>query len=209
MNNKNQIFVLEEFFISDQTNLIINELNEQINEFYLGLVRRLANDKKRLVISVNDKIENKGLDLFGTNEIFSYNTKNKKDISRLILSSEKKIIFTDYKNYKNFRDNCITINTYQYEHDIKSVIKNYFKINNENLISFCLSNPESTMYEIMKYQVNSNNYNSETKYIQNKNFILDIRKDIYKIKSKNTNLKKAYELNKKEALFKKLNFLVY
>ena len=61
----------------------------------------------------------------------------------------------------------------------------------------------------MKHQGNSNNYNSETKYNQSKNFILDIRKDIYKIKSKNTNLKKSYELNKKEALFKKLNFLVY
>lgn len=209
MNNKSQIFLFEQFFLSDQSNLIINELSDQINEFYYSFIKSLAEDKKKKIIFKDDKNAHNGLDLFGSSEFFIYDTKSKKDISSLISTSEKKIIVTDYKNYKIYKNNCIAINSYQYENDIISVIKDYYKIDNKNLIEFCLRNPESTINEVMKYNTNPNNYNYFIEYIDNKNFILEIRKKIYEIKSKNINLKKIYEFNKKEALYKKLSFLTY
>ena len=62
--------------------------------------------------------------------------------------------------------------------------------------------------EVSKYKLNSKNYIVDT-LVKEKNFILSIRKDIFKSKNSVGDLKKLFLKLKSEVNYKKFNFLVY
>ena len=120
---------------------------------------------------------------------------------------KKKIVFTDYKNYKRIDSKITKINSYKYENDISFFIKQELNIDNDELIYFCKNNPVLLFSETTKYLINNSQYSKDHSLIEEKNHILDIRKKIFEIKRNNSD-ESLYQ-NKKEAEYKKLNFLTY
>ena len=115
---------------------------------------------------------------------------------------------SDYKNYKKYKKKYIVINGYDFEKDVKSYIYEYCKVNNEDLLNYIISQPYFTQSEINKYRVNKSGYLIDNG-IKDNNFILDIRKDIFVLKKNRYDIKKLFDFIKKEARYKKLNFLTY
>ena len=210
MNKKDQISIIERFLISDEQTIIINQVNEEIGIFYLEIIRYYA-EKNRINISIDQGDEFMGSedDLFGLKEIKVYNITNKNKIAAVLNSDNKKIVFTDYKNYKklNTKNNCI--NGYKFEYDIVFFIEHELKINNDELLYYCKNNPALLFSEISKYIINNNQYISDQGRIAEKNHILNLRKSIFEIKKNNLNVKNLYLNIKKEAMYKKLSFLIY
>ena len=68
------------------------------------------------------------------NSIFPNFDDKKNDLAILIevllQSQDKKIIRTDYKNYKKFNRDVMSINGYEYEKDMATFIKNELNIDN-------------------------------------------------------------------------------
>ena len=91
-------------------------------------------------VSFNNEADNvsDNSDLFGLKKIHIFNLTSSKKIDKLLLSREKLIIFTDYKNFKKYQKNYQTINGYNFSNDLKVFIKNTLKIENQNLIEICL-----------------------------------------------------------------------
>ena len=210
MNKKDQISIIKRFLISDEQTIIINQVNEEIGIFYLEIIRYYA-EKNRIKISIDQGDEFMGSedDLFGLKEIKVYNITNKNKIAAVLNSDNKKIVFTDYKNYKklNTKNNCI--NGYKFEYDIVFFIEHELKINNDELLYYCKNNPALLFSEISKYIINNNQYISDQGRIAEKNHILNLRKSIFEIKKNNLNVKNLYLNIKKEAMYKKLSFLIY
>lgn len=207
MKNKiNQINLIDDFFKSSEINLIINNYNEEIIVFYLNLIKYFAYENK---IKIKFDENNGPVDLFENRSISVYKTTSTKNIEKLINSSDKKIIFADYKNFKKFNKSIIAINTYHYEQDVKIYITQKFEINDNSLISFCQNNPVLAFSEITKYLVNNNNYTNDEKLNTETNHILNIRKSIFMSKRERNNIKDLYNLIKSEADYKKFSFLTY
>ena len=82
-------------------------------------------------------------------------------------------------------------------------------VNNDELLYFCKNNPVLLFSETSKYLTNNNQYSNDQSLVEEKNHVLDIRKKIYEIKRKNSEIKSLYQNIKKEAEYKKLNFLTY
>ena len=78
-----------------------------------------------------------------------------------------------------------------------------------NLINFCISQPYLTNSEILKFTVNKNNYVVDPLVHEKDNFILRIRKEVYKLNRKNIDAKKLFFILKNEVKYKKFNFLTY
>ena len=207
MRNKiNQVGLIDDFFKSSEINLIINDYNEEIIVFYLNLIKYFAYENK---IKIKFDENNGPVDLFENRSISVYKTTSTKNIEKLINSSDKKIIFADYKNFKKFNKSIIAINTYHYEQDVKIYITQKFEINDNSLISFCQNNPVLAFSEITKYLVNNNNYTNDEKLNTETNHILNIRKSIFMSKKERRNIKDLYNLIKSEADYKKFSFLTY
>lgn len=207
MKNKiNQVNLIDDFFKSSEINLIINNYNEEIIVFYLNLIKYFAYENK---IKIKFDENNGPVDLFENRSISVYKTTSTKNIEKLINSSDKKIIFADYKNFKKFNKSIIAINTYHYEQDVKIYITQKFEINDNSLISFCQNNPVLAFSEITKYLVNNNNYTNDEKLNTETNHILNIRKSIFMSKRERNNIKDLYNLIKSEADYKKFSFLTY
>ena len=210
MNKEKQISLIKNFITSNEETLLINQVNDNIAIFYQGLVRYYVN-KQGAKINIDSHadttvIEN---DLFGTKSIQIFNTTNAKKIDALVNVRYKKIIFTDYKNFKRLNSKLNCINGYQFEKDVVFFIKSELNINNDELIYYCKNNIALLFSETSKYLINSNQYFSDHSLDNEKNHILDIRKAIFENKKNNFNIKSLYQNIKKEAEYKKLSFLTF
>ena len=210
MSKINQILLIEKFFTSNEENLIINQVNEEFGLFYLTVVKYFA-DKRTISLIVDNNEESIGIedDLFGQKKIKIFNLTNSKKLAVTLNLNNKKIIFTDYKNYKKLVSNYNCINGYKFEFDIMSFIKDELKIDNDELLQYCKNNPALIFSETSKYLINNNKYSKDQSLAEEKNHILNIRKSIFEIKRNNLNIKNLYINLKKEADYKKFNFLTY
>ena len=210
MSKINQILLIEKFLTSNEENLIINQVNEEFGLFYLTVVKYFA-DKRTISLIVDNNEESIGIedDLFGQKKIKIFNLTNSKKLAATLNLNSKKIIFTDYKNYKKLVSNYNCINGYKFEFDIMSFIKDELKIDNDELLQYCKNNPALIFSETSKYLINNNKYSKDQSLAEEKNHILNIRKSIFEIKRNNLNIKNLYINLKKEADYKKFNFLTY
>ena len=189
--------------------LLMNEVNEEISSFYVFFLFYLTNNTAtNLKIAQNlTQISNEA-DLFGQQNITVFRTTNSRDINVLLKSNSKVIILTNYKNFKKYQSAHDSINGYNYLDDIKYLLKNVMKIENIELINFCLNSPQLIYSETSKYLINSEGYLKEEGIIKLSNFIVDIRKSIFDSKQK-VDIKRTFYNIKKEALYKKFSFLTY
>jgi len=210
MNKKNQISLIKEFINSPDKNILINQVNDDIAMFYLTVIEYYSkkNETKVNITAPTEDIV-AGDDLFGTKLIQILTITNSKRLDVVLKDSNKKIVFTDYKNYKKLNLKLQSINGYQFENDLIFFIKNVLSINNDDLIHYCKNNTALLFSETSKYLVNSNHYSSDRSLADDKNHILDIRKSIFENKRKNFDVKDLYQNIKKEAAYKKLSFLTY
>ena len=210
MNQKNQILSIKEFIDSNENNLLINQVSDEVAIFYLGVLKYYANNKD-IKISNNNLSEDvlNNQDLFGTKTIQTYNITNAKKIDSILDAQSKKVIFTDYKNYKRLSSKLNSINGYQFEKDVVFFIRNELNIDNDTLLDYCKHTPVFLFSETSKFLINSNQYTSDHSLIENKNHVLDIRKSIFENKRNNINIQMLYQNIKKEAEYKKLSFLTY
>ena len=210
MNNKSQLLHIENFIISETETIMINQVSDEIGCFYLNVIKHYADRKNIKVNFHNDnetfRSEN---DLFAPNEIKILVTNNTKKITEATNTNNKKIIFTDYKNYKKFNSKFNCINGYKFDLDLIFFIKEELKINNDELLYFCKNNPALLVSETSKYLINNNQYTKDQALLEEKNHILNIRKSIFENKKDDFNIKKIYLNIKKEAAYKKLSFLTY
>ena len=210
LNKEPQILLINKFLKSNEETMLINQVSEELSIFYLSIIKYYA-DKQGFKISVDDNNGTTGSedDLFGQKEIKILNVTNTKKLTTALNSNKKKIIFTDYKNYKKLSANFNCINGYKFEHDIIFFIRDELKIENDELLYYCKNNPVLLFSEFSKYLINNNQYSSDQTLIDEKNHILDIRKSIFENKKNNFNIKNLYLNIKKEAEYKKLSFLTY
>ena len=210
MNKKNQILLIKDFIDSNDENMLINQVNDEIAIFYLGVLKYYANNKG-IKISNNTLFEDvlNEQDLFGTKIIQTFNIANAKKIDVTLNAQSKKVVFTDYKNYKRLSSKLNSINGYQFEKDVVFFIKNELDINNDELLDYCKHNPALLISETSKFLINSNQYSSDRSLIEDKNHILDIRKLIFENKRNKINIQILYQNIKKEVEYKKLSFLTY
>ena len=210
MNKEGQVSLIEKFLISSEKTLLINQVSDEMGIFYLSIIKYFA-DKHGVRINVDDNNDTMATedDLFGQKEIKIFIITNTKKLATTLNSVKKKIIFTDYKNYKKLNANFNSINGYKYEQDIVFFIRDELKINNDELLYFCKNNPILLFSEISKYLINNNLYLSDQTLVDEKNHILEIRKSIFENRKNNFNIKNLYLNIKKEAEYKKLSFLTY
>ena len=201
---------IKDFLNNNEANfLLINQVNDEIGSFYLYVIIYLS---KSLGINVNfnneaDNISDNS-DLFGLKKIHIFNLTSSKKLDNLLLSKEKLIIFTDYKNFKKYQKNHQTINGYNFSNDLKVFIKNTLKIENQNLMEICLKNPQLILSETSKYLINKDNYLKDESIHIEVNKILEIRKNIFELK-RNESLQQLFSAIKEEAKYKKFSFLTF
>ena len=201
---------IKDFLDNNEANFIlINQVNDEIGSFYLYVIIYLS---KSLGINVNfnneaDNISDNS-DLFALKKIHIFNLTSSKKIDKLLLSREKLIIFTDYKNFKKYQKNYQTINGYNFSNDLKVFIKNIHKIESQNLIEICLKNPQLILSETSKYLINKDNYLKDESINSEVNKILEIRKNIFELK-RNENLQQLFSAIKEEVKYKKFSFLTF
>ena len=201
---------IKDFLNNNEANfLLINQVNDEIGSFYLYVIIYLS---KSLGINVNfnneaDNISDNS-DLFGLKKIHIFNLTSSKKLDNLLLSKEKLIIFTDYKNFKKYQKNYQTINGYNFSNDLKVFIKNIHKIESQNLIEICLKNPQLILSETSKYLINKDNYLKDESINSEVNKILEIRKNIFELK-RNENLQQLFSAIKEEVKYKKFSFLTF
>ena len=210
MIKQNQILLVKEFINSNEDNILINQVSDEIALFYLKIIEHFASHRG---IKVNINSHENALvvedDLFGKKTIQTYSITNAKKLDTILADHSKKIVFTDYKNYKRLSSKLDSINGYQFEKDVVFFIKNELNINNDDLLDYCKHNPALLFSETSKFLINSNQYSGDRALIENKNHILNIRKSIFEIKRNNINIQTLYQNIKKEAEYKKLSFLTY
>jgi hypothetical protein len=206
MNNLEKI---EKFLDNtEEKKLIICAINQEVEEFYFIAIRFFCENKKinlKRNIVTND---NNTSDLFGTVTINISTTSKTSELEKILLSDKKIITLTDYKNYKKYSKSMISINGYDYENDIKEFISSILKINNNDLLRLCLSNPALTFSETSKYMVNDN-YLKSAPILNETNFIFEKRKEIYELKKQGADMKQIYLKLKSEIIYKKFSFLAY
>ena len=210
MNKKDQILLIKEFICSNEETLLINQVNDEIAIFYLSVIKYYANNQAiKLDTDAYTDIKAFANDLFGTKIIQIYNVTNTKKLEALLDVKSKKLIFTDYKNYKRLNSKFNCINGYQFDNDIAFFIRSELGINNDELLDYCQNNAALLFSETSKYLINSDHYSSDRSLIEDKNHILEIRKTIFENKRNSVDIKNLYQNIKKEAEYKKLSFLTY
>ena len=211
VTKNNNIEKIKNFLIDDNGKcLLINQVSEEIGSFYSLVINFMSIDRGlKLVKETDNKNIIESNDLFGEKKVMIFNLTNQRIIEELCSKSFSKIIISDYKNYKKFLNKLETINGYEFENDIRYYLRNYFNIEDDNLINYCISYPYFTNSEITKYNVNKNNYESAPITSDVENFILEIRKDIFRVKKSGTNIKKLFNALQEEVKYKKFSFLIY
>ena len=207
MNNIRQI----KNFITDNNNskMIINQVSEQIGTFYFNLVNYFCEELDVRIDKEKSFETFEAQNLFMDKKINLYYSNNLKNVEKIINIKDKTIIISDYKVFKRYIKNILTINGYDYANDINYFIKDELKIANPDILEFCISNPHLTFSEISKYLVNKEGYVKDKTISEKNNFILEIRKELFNLKRNNENIKSVYEGLKKEVRYKKFNFLTY
>ena len=206
----NNIKVIKDFIENNsKSKLLINMVSEEISFFYLHLIEAEASVNKIKLYYKDTFVEERIDDLFEINELDICFSNNKKVIERFMVSNNRCIIFTDYKNYKNYSKNVLVVNGYNYQKDIVYYLNNILEINNLDIIDFCKSAPHLVFSEISKYIVNSINYIKENRIKEKSNFILEIRKMIFDLKRNQKDPREIYNYLKQEVKYKKFNFLAY
>ena len=202
---------LEKFISTSIDNyLFINHQDEKIQFFYLYLIKhycqRAGYDVK--LINTIDALKSE-TDLFAKPKIFVLLRSSESGIKQIISRSQKIIIFTEYKIYKKYQKDYLSLNSYDFKQDLHYLVCHDYKISNNNLINFLKQNPEYTYSEISKSLINIDGFlqllqeNSDDK-------IAKLRKEIYKTKAEpKTDIKKLDALVKQEVGLKKFNFLTY
>lgn len=209
--HNNNIELINDFLSTDGNNtLLINVVSDDISSFYDLVIRELANKLNiKVTYNVNPYDIESSNDLFINRKINILNLNNTRHLEEVGKKLFKKIIFTDYKNYKKFLSKYQVINGYNFENDLNMFLKNYKDIKNAELIDYCSSYPYLTLSELSKYQVNKSNYSTDPVKNDTYNFILQIRKEIFMSKKTNINIKELFMRLKKEVKYKKFNFLTY
>ena len=210
MDKETQILLIEKFLISNEETLFINQVNDEIGIFYIGIIKYYA-DKHGIKINVDENNESTTSedDLFGLKKFKLYINTNTKKLATTLKSDQKKVIFTDYKNYKKLNTNYNSVNGYKFELDIVFFIRHELKIKNDELLFYCKNNPVLLFSEVSKYLINNNQYSSDRALVEDRNHIFDLRKSIFENKKNHFNIKDLYLNIKKEAKYKKLSFLIY
>ena len=208
---KNNIELLETFLSSnDKQVIMINQVNEEIKFFYDYVIKYFSKNLGIKINNIDNKSNvNKSGSLFEVREVFIYSLTNSNQIKEISNINSNKIIFTDYKNYKKFKKDYVTINGYDYNGDIKYFFKNYYAIIDEKLVNYCTLHPYLIFSEISKYIINEVGYSAETVESDKTNFILNIRKEIFKLKNSEIDVKNLFFKLKDEAKYKKFNFLTF
>ena len=128
---------IQDFFKSSGSEkLLFNQINDEINIFYIEVLNYFAKQNNNKIIKSKDVEDKTSLNLFISENIYIIETSNKKEIEELINSEEKYIIFCNYKTFKIFNKNINFVNTYNFRHDLKSFIINILKIDCESLLYF-------------------------------------------------------------------------
>ena len=206
---KNNIELIKNFIEKDNQNLLINQVNEEIGCFYEMAIKEISK-KLNVKIYKNEELdEDRSSGLFSEKKIYFYNTTNIRQIEKISNMISQNIILTDYKNYKKLLKNFVSINGYEFENDLRYFLNNFFEIYDNELINYCISTPYLMFSEVSKYKLNSENYKVDTLVKEERNFILSIRKDIFKSKNSTSDLKKLFLKLKSEVHYKKFSFLVY
>jgi len=211
VENKNNIEKIRQFLsIKKNNSLLINQVDEEIGSFYELAIKEMSNEID-IKISFHTDIINSDetSDLFQEERIYIYHLTNSRQIEEIAQKNNRKIIISDYKNFKKFQKKFQTINGYDYEKDIVYFFKNIYKINQQELINYCISHPYFTMSEATKYRINKSSYFADSSINSTNNFILDTRKSIFSLKRSQIDIKKLFMMLKNEVKYKKLNFLVF
>lgn len=206
---KNNIETIKKFIESNNQNLLINQLNEEIGCFYETVIRELSKENNVSVINYVGVNANNNEDLFSNKKLYLITSTNSRQIEEITSGNSQNIILTDYKNYKKFSKNLVSVNGYDFEKDLRYFLNHYFKISDETIINYCISSPYFVFSEVSKYSLNSKNYNADTRVKEVNNFILSLRKDIFKLKANSIDIKKLFQKLKLEVNYKKFNFLTY
>jgi len=206
----NNIIKIKDFIINEnESKMIINQVSDNIGLFYTSVITNFCEvEKIRVVRNSNLEIID-SQNLFLDKEIKLFFSNNKNLVKKILEMNDKTIVVSDYKTFKQFTNLTLSINGYEYHSDIKNYIRNEYKIDNLNLIEFCITNPHLAFSEISKYLINSYGYIKDTSISEKNNFILDLRKELFDLKRNNINIKSIYENLKKEIKYKKFNFLTY
>lgn len=208
MSKIKNLELINKFVEGNSKTLFINTISEEINYFYLHYIEYLT-DKFDIQLVQNIDGNNQTEDLFEQQKITYMFENIKSKIDQLKDDNYKKIIFTKYSNYKIYINKYDCINTYQYTFDVKYLLEDIFKINNNNLLNYCQNSPYMVFEEINKYKINQVNHLVNSEANTSLDNLADIRKSFYENKSKKNNLQEQYEIIKKEVLLKKFNFLIY
>ena len=209
MPRTNNIDLIQSFLSSSENHLLINQVNEDIGLFYVYVIQYMALEQN-LKIYLSDGIEDTNSnDLFGEIKMPIITTTSASKINDILTSTQKVIINTDYRNYKKFSDQLTSINGYDYVKDLKIFLKENLKIENDNLLNYCIETPIFTYSETSKFLISKEGYYTDQLIQKDTNFILELRKAIFELKSKNKNIKNLYDKIKDEFKYKKFNFLTY
>ena len=206
----NNISKIREFIINEnESKMIINQVSDNIGLFYTNVITNFCDAEKIRVVK-NSSIEiTDSQDLFLEKEIKLFFSNNKNLITKMLETNDRIIVVSDYKTFKEFTNRTLSVNGYEYQNDIKNYIRNERKVDDLNLIEFCITNPHLAFSEISKYLINSYGYVRDTGISVKNDFILDLRKELFYLKRNNRNIKSIYENLKKEIKYKKFNFLTY
>jgi hypothetical protein len=201
--------IIEEFINkTEDKKILICTISKEVEEFYYTVIRFFCDDKKIHLINNIISDDKTTDDLFGSITIGICSTSKTSELEKILSSDKKLFIFTDYKNYKKYSKSILSINGYDYEKDIKKYIISILRIKNNDLLRLCLLNPALIFSETSKYLTN-NNYLKSAPILDETNFILEKRKEIYELKKKGADIKKIYLKLKSEIIYKKFSFLTY
>ena len=207
MPRANNIDLIKTFLSSSANYLLINQVNEDIGLFYIYVIQYMASEQNLNVYISDGNNDNKPNDLFGEIKIPIITTSSTNKINDVLTSTQKTIINTDYKNYKKFSKQVTSISGYDYVKDLKIFLKESLKIENDSLLNYCIETPIFIYSETSKFLINKEGYCSDQLIQKETNFILELRKAIFELKSKNKNVRNLYDKIKDEYKYKKFNFL--
>lgn len=208
---KNNIDKLKKFLEDEDRNtIIINQVSDEIGCFYEFVISEMSKSIGITIIK-NTDIEslNKTADLFENRKSYIYHQTNLKKINEITNNNQKNILITDYKNFKKNLDKFVTINGYEFEKDSRYFFDKYLNIKDENLINYCIAHPYLTFSELSKYNVNKTGYTTDPMVNNLNNFILEIRKEVFRLKKSNLKMKEFFNVLKNEVKYKKLSFLTF
>lgn len=205
----NNIDLIKSFLSSSKNHLLINQVNEEIGLFYTYVIQYIALEHNINVYITDGMQDNYSNDLFGEIKLPVITTTSTNKINDILTSTQKTIINTDYRNYKKFSNHVTSINGYDYVKDLKNFLKDNLKIESNTLLNYCIETPMFTYSETSKFLINKDGYYSDQLIQKDTNFILELRKAIFELKSKNKNIQNLYDKIKDESKYKKFNFLTY